>query len=58
MPSEAVVPVWIYCAGGFRAGIATSLLHRAGVDVIHVDDAFARAVALGLTVSATGQGPR
>jgi hydroxyacylglutathione hydrolase len=44
------VRVWVYCAGGFRAGTATSLLHRAGVDVVHVDDAFTRAVALGLTV--------
>ena len=34
------VRVWVYCAGGFRAGTATSLLHRAGVDVVHVDDAF------------------
>jgi hydroxyacylglutathione hydrolase len=44
------VRVWVYCAGGFRAGTATSLLHRAGVDVVHVDDAFTRAVELGLTV--------
>lgn len=44
------VRVWVYCAGGFRAGTATSLLHRAGVDAVHVDDAFTRAVELGLTV--------
>jgi rhodanese-related sulfurtransferase len=38
----------VYCAGGFRAGTATSLLDRAGVDAVHVDDAFTRAVELGV----------
>ena len=52
------VRVWVYCAGGFRAGTATSLLHRAGVDVVHVDDAFTRAGELGLTVGGNGHGPR
>jgi len=50
--------VWVYCAGGFRAGTATSLLHRAGADVVHVDDAFIRAVELGLTAGGNRQGPR
>jgi hydroxyacylglutathione hydrolase len=30
--------LWVYCATGFRAGTAASLLARAGRDVVHVDD--------------------
>ena len=30
--------VWVHCRSGYRAGIAASLLHRAGRDVVHVDD--------------------
>jgi hydroxyacylglutathione hydrolase len=41
--------VWVHCAGGFRAGTAASLLERHDVEVVHVDDGFARAVELGLT---------
>jgi hydroxyacylglutathione hydrolase len=40
--------VWVHCAGGFRAGTAASLLEGHGVDVVHVDDSFDRAVELGL----------
>jgi rhodanese-related sulfurtransferase len=40
--------VWVHCRSGYRAGIAASLLHRAGRDVVHVDDDWARAVDLGL----------
>ncbi len=36
-------PVWIHCAGGYRASIGASLLARAGRDVVLVDDAFDRA---------------
>jgi glyoxylase-like metal-dependent hydrolase (beta-lactamase superfamily II)/rhodanese-related sulfurtransferase len=32
--------VWVHCATGFRASIAASLLDRAGVPVVLVDDAF------------------
>lgn len=42
--------VWVHCAAGYRAGIAASLLHRAGRDVVLVDDEFAHAEAAGLTV--------
>ncbi len=42
-------PVWIHCASGFRASIASSLLARTGHDVTHVDDDFAQATELGLT---------
>ncbi len=32
--------VWVHCRSGYRAGIAASLLHRAGRSVVHVDDAW------------------
>ena len=34
--------LWVHCRSGYRAGIAASLLHRAGRDVVHVDDAWDR----------------
>lgn len=43
-------PLWVHCAGGFRASIAASLLARAGRDVVHVDDSFDEAEKAGLTV--------
>ena len=45
------VPVgrlWVHCASGFRAGIAASLLARAGHDIVHIDDAYAHAAEAGL----------
>ncbi|MEU5691876.1 MBL fold metallo-hydrolase [Actinosynnema sp. NPDC020468] len=30
--------IWVHCASGYRAGIAASLLDRAGHHVVHVDD--------------------
>lgn len=30
--------LWVYCASGYRASIAASLLDRAGLDVVLVDD--------------------
>jgi hydroxyacylglutathione hydrolase len=35
--------VWVHCAAGFRAGIAASLLERAGRQVVLVNDTFAPA---------------
>jgi hydroxyacylglutathione hydrolase len=35
--------LWVHCAGGYRAGIAASLLEGHGFDVVHVDDSFDRA---------------
>lgn len=32
--------LWVHCRSGYRAGIAASLLHRLGRDVVHVDDAW------------------
>jgi hydroxyacylglutathione hydrolase len=34
--------VWVHCQAGYRAGIAASLLDRAGRDVVLVDDDFSR----------------
>lgn len=42
-------PLWVHCGSGYRASIATSLLDRAGVDVVLIDDLFAKAGELGLT---------
>jgi rhodanese-related sulfurtransferase len=43
--------LWVHCASGFRAAIAASVLDRAGLDVIFVDDDYSNAIALGLTTS-------
>ncbi|HET9650527.1 MAG TPA: MBL fold metallo-hydrolase [Microlunatus sp.] len=32
--------LWVHCASGFRAGIASSILSRAGYDVVHIDDEY------------------
>jgi rhodanese-related sulfurtransferase len=40
--------LWVHCASGFRAAIAASLLDRAGLDVILIDDDYSHAVDLGL----------
>lgn len=42
--------LWVHCASGFRAGIAASLLDRAGRKVVHVDGDFAEAEAAGLRI--------
>jgi hydroxyacylglutathione hydrolase len=34
--------IWVHCAAGFRAGIAASLLERAGRQVVLVNDTFAQ----------------
>ena len=44
--------VWVHCASGYRAGIAASLLHRAGRDVVHVDDEWADAAHAGVPITA------
>jgi len=46
--------VWVHCRSGYRAGIAASLLHRAGRDVVHVDDTWDRVadLAVATTVAA------
>jgi hydroxyacylglutathione hydrolase len=44
--------VWVYCASGFRASIAASLLARAGRQVVHIDDDFGNAARAGLPLTA------
>jgi hydroxyacylglutathione hydrolase len=41
---------WVYCGGGFRAAVASSLLHAAGATVTLVNEPFDAAVTAGLTV--------
>lgn len=42
--------VWVHCAGGYRASIASSMLAAAGRTVVHVDDQFSNAQGAGLPV--------
>ncbi|MGX6601509.1 rhodanese-like domain-containing protein [Micromonosporaceae bacterium Da 78-11] len=43
--------VWVHCAAGYRAATAACLLSRAGRPVVHVDDAWANARAVGLPIA-------
>ncbi len=43
--------VWVHCGSGYRAGVAASILDRAGRNVVHVDAEWADAPAAGLTVT-------
>ena len=40
--------LWVHCKSGYRAGIAASLLHRLGRDVVHVDDTWDRVDELSI----------
>jgi glyoxylase-like metal-dependent hydrolase (beta-lactamase superfamily II)/rhodanese-related sulfurtransferase len=42
--------VWVHCASGYRAAIAASLLHRAGRDVVAIDDEYIAAHTAGLPI--------
>jgi len=42
--------IWISCGSGFRAMVGASLLARAGIPVVAVDDSFGRAAKAGLTI--------
>jgi rhodanese-related sulfurtransferase len=46
-------PVWVHCAGGYRAGVVAALLDAHGVDVIAVDDSFDNAGPAGLSLTST-----
>lgn len=46
--------LWVHCASGYRAALASSLLDRAGHRVIAIDDAWEEAAKHGLTDSASG----
>ena len=43
--------LWVHCGSGYRASIAASLLDRAGIDVVYIDDDYSHAVELGLADS-------
>ena len=43
--------IWVHCGSGYRAGVAASLLQRAGRDVVHVDASFGDAEAAGLPMA-------
>jgi hydroxyacylglutathione hydrolase len=43
LPAMPPGRLWVHCQAGYRAGIAASILHRAGHDVVLVDDDFSRA---------------
>ena len=49
--------LWVHCTSGYRAGIAASLLQRAGRDVVHVDAKFADAGPAGVPVDSTRPAP-
>lgn len=40
--------VWVHCGSGYRAGVAASLLQRAGRDAVHIDANFGDASEAGL----------
>ena len=43
--------LWVHCAAGYRASIAASLLHRAGRDVVLIDDDYENAARAGLATT-------
>ncbi len=43
--------IWVHCGSGYRAGVAASLLQRAGRDVVHVDAAFDDAASAGVPMA-------
>ena len=54
--SGATLPsgeLWVHCQSGYRAGIAASLLHRMGRDVVHVDDSWDRLRELAIQTTQT-----
>jgi rhodanese-related sulfurtransferase len=50
MDEVPVGRLWVHCASGYRAGVAASLLQRAGRDVVQIDASFDDAEASGVPV--------
>lgn len=44
-------PVWVHCAGGYRAGVVAALLDAHGIDVVAIDDSFDDAGPAGLPLT-------
>ena len=42
--------LWVHCGSGYRAGIASSLLQRAGRDVVHINAMFDDAQSSGVSL--------
>ena len=57
LPARPSVPVWVHCQGGYRAGVAASLLAAAGHQVTIVDDDYDRAADAGLPVTGSAAPP-
>ncbi|CAI3790777.1 MBL fold metallo-hydrolase [Pseudarthrobacter sp. MM222] len=60
LPRLADVPagkLWVHCATGYRAGIAASLLSRAGRDVRHIDARFRDAGSAGIRLDQVRAAP-
>lgn len=45
-------PVWVHCAGGYRAAVVAGLLDARGHEVVAIDDAFGNAEPAGLPMVA------
>ncbi len=45
--------LFVHCGSGYRAGVAASLLQRAGRDVVHVDATFGDAADSGVPMAET-----
>jgi glyoxylase-like metal-dependent hydrolase (beta-lactamase superfamily II)/rhodanese-related sulfurtransferase len=43
-------PIWVHCAGGYRAGVVAALLDAHDLEVVSVDDSFDRAAPAGLPI--------
>lgn len=43
-------PVWVHCAGGYRAAVVAGLLDARGIEVVAIDDAFGNAEPAGLPI--------
>lgn len=44
-------PLWVHCAGGYRAGVVAALLDAHGIDVVAIDDSFDEAGPAGLPLT-------
>jgi rhodanese-related sulfurtransferase len=45
-------PLWVHCAGGYRASVVASILAAHGFDVVAVDESFDHAEPAGLPLVA------
>jgi glyoxylase-like metal-dependent hydrolase (beta-lactamase superfamily II)/rhodanese-related sulfurtransferase len=56
-PTRLSGSTWVYCGGGFRAAVASSLLDAAGATVTLINQPFDAAVAAGLVLRESAQAP-